>query len=206
MKLHGKKPQRKFRANAAVRPASSQPNAIEEEEEEPTMKLSNAFIVVLLLHLVAVGGIYAFNSLKAHHTSAVASIRSDAPAATPDAAVQTAAAPEVQSTPAAPAVQAVPVRTQAIVAPSPAAVAAVPKSATPVKGTIVKGSTAVGLLPKDSGVVHVVVKHENPVTIAKHFGVSQEDLLKLNHIEDPRKLQIGAKLHIPVKVPRTASN
>lgn len=35
------------------------------DSEEPTTKLSSAFIVVLILHVVAVGGIYAFNSIKA---------------------------------------------------------------------------------------------------------------------------------------------
>ena len=32
---------------------------------EPNMKLSHAFLVVLLLHVIAVGGLYAFNSMKA---------------------------------------------------------------------------------------------------------------------------------------------
>jgi LysM repeat protein len=35
-----------------------------ESESEPSMKLSQAFIVVLILHVVAVGGIYGFNKLK----------------------------------------------------------------------------------------------------------------------------------------------
>ena len=34
------------------------------------MKLSSAFVVVLVLHVVAVGGIYAFNALKAHQPAA----------------------------------------------------------------------------------------------------------------------------------------
>jgi len=34
---------------------------------EPNMKLSHAFLVVLLLHVVAVGGLYLFNSMKAGH-------------------------------------------------------------------------------------------------------------------------------------------
>jgi hypothetical protein len=33
-------------------------------EAEPNMKLSHAFMVVLILHIVAVGGIYAFNQIK----------------------------------------------------------------------------------------------------------------------------------------------
>jgi len=32
---------------------------------EPNMKLSHAFLVVLMLHVIAVGGLYAFNSMKA---------------------------------------------------------------------------------------------------------------------------------------------
>lgn len=35
------------------------------EADEPVTKLSSAFVVVLILHVVAVGGIYAFNSIKA---------------------------------------------------------------------------------------------------------------------------------------------
>ena len=35
-----------------------------DEESEPSMKLSHAFIVVLLLHVLAVGGVFAFSSLR----------------------------------------------------------------------------------------------------------------------------------------------
>lgn len=38
-------------------------------EEEPNMKLSHAFIVVLILHLIAVGGVFAFNSIKARQNA-----------------------------------------------------------------------------------------------------------------------------------------
>ena len=51
--------------------------------------------------------------------------------------------------------------------------------------------------PADSGKIYVVVKGDNPVTIAKKLKVSYDDLLELNHINDPRKLQIGQKLLIP---------
>ena len=39
------------------------------ETDEPTTKLSSAFVVVLILHVVAIGGIYAFNSIKASRLS-----------------------------------------------------------------------------------------------------------------------------------------
>jgi len=42
-----------------------------------------------------------------------------------------------------------------------------------------------------------VKKGDNPVTIAKKLKVPYDDLMALNHIEDPRKLRIGQKLLIP---------
>src|ERR1700758_4295831 len=40
--------------------------------EEPNVKLSRAFVVVLLLHVVAVGGIFAFSALKDHQSGSAA--------------------------------------------------------------------------------------------------------------------------------------
>src|SRR6187455_1042185 len=51
------------------------------DDEEPQTKLTSAFVVVLILHVVAVGGIYAFNQIKASRRIV------DAPAATGSAAV-----------------------------------------------------------------------------------------------------------------------
>lgn len=48
-----------------ARAASSRDEVEEyETEAEPSMKLSQAFIVVLVLHVVAVAGVYGFNQLK----------------------------------------------------------------------------------------------------------------------------------------------
>jgi len=55
------RPKKRLQATArAARPAMDN-----YDDEEPTTKLSSAFVVVLILHVVAVGGIYAFNSIKA---------------------------------------------------------------------------------------------------------------------------------------------
>lgn len=52
-----------------------------ENEAEPGMKLSQAFLVVLLLHILAVGGIYVFNEIKsATKAEPVAKTPSEAPA------------------------------------------------------------------------------------------------------------------------------
>jgi len=58
---------RRLRARAAV--MNQDEVDCEEYGPEPNMKLSHAFMVVLLLHVVAVGGLYAFNSMKAAKTS-----------------------------------------------------------------------------------------------------------------------------------------
>ena len=44
-----------------------------------------------------------------------------------------------------------------------------------------------------------VAKGDNPYNIAKKLGVSSQDLLKVNGIEDPTKLQIGQVLKVPSK-------
>ena len=59
-------PRKKLRA-AAQRSAAKYAEE-DYSAEEPNVKLSRAFVVVLLLHVVAVGGIFAFSALKDHQT------------------------------------------------------------------------------------------------------------------------------------------
>jgi len=54
-----------------------------------------------------------------------------------------------------------------------------------------------------SGKTYTVKKGDNPATIAKKLKVSYNDLIALNHIEDPHKLQIGQKLLIPTETVKT---
>lgn len=148
--------------------------------EEPSIKLSSAVIVVLILHIVAVSGIYAFSSIKAHRGAASfepVEKKDAAEAASKPAAAAPAAAPKVQRTSAA-----VPDRTTD--APPKKA------AATQSKGTL-----------KDSGETYLVAKGDKLATIAKKLHVHSEDLLKLNKIDDPKKLQIGQRLRIPAKRP-----
>ena len=78
---------------------------------EPTTSLSTAFIIVLVLHVVAVGGIYIFNSIKASRprtVEQVANSTSKPPAKTANATAktsppkQTSAPVEKAPTPAKP--------------------------------------------------------------------------------------------------------
>jgi len=58
---------RRLRARAAI--MNSHEEEFEDYGPEPNMKLSHAFMVVLLLHVVAVVGLYAFNTIKAGKNS-----------------------------------------------------------------------------------------------------------------------------------------
>src|SRR6266536_2358020 len=134
------------------------------EEMEPSMKLSRALLIVLLLHVVAVAGIIAFNAIKTRQASL------------PSA-----------STPTTVGIASADTKPQALALNSPTA------------QTSAKPPTKVS----DSGKVYVVAKGDNPVTIAKKFKVSYDELIALNHIDDPRKLKIGQKLLIPEKIKTT---
>ena len=154
---------KKLRATTARRSLAG-PEMDYEEMSEPNMKLSRALLIVLVLHVVAVAGIVAFNAIKT---------RQGSPIAATSVVNKTAPASER-------------VATTADVPAKPS----LPKT-TP-KAEHVK-SNASG----DSGKTYVVAKGDNPVTIARKLKVSYDELLALNHIDDPRKLQIGQKLLVP---------
>jgi LysM repeat protein len=176
---------KKLRASAARRSAGA-PEMDYEEMSEPNMKLSRALLIVLVLHVVAVAGIVAFNTIKTRQGSLP----------TPPAARSTKPK-TVEKAPANPPVVAkatvsTPVRheiTKTSHASTPATVK--PEH----KAEQAKQSTRSPLA--DSGTVYVVAKGDNPVTIARKLKVSYDDLIALNHIDDPRKIQIGQKLLIP---------
>ena len=180
---------KKLNATAARRRTIGVPDGMDYEEmAEPNMKLSRALLIVLLLHIVAVAGIIAFNTIKTREATSPGSLENTALAA------ETSATPAVATEPAASVstneVTKVAVQTQAN-APEKVADHAKPAIKTP------------GIM--DSGKTYVVVKGDNPVTIARRLHVNYDALLALNQIDDPRKLQIGQKLHIPVSASPTTS-
>ena len=195
----GQKPKKKLRASTARRSMSAPEEMDYEEMSEPNMKLSRALLIVLVLHVVAVAGIIAFNTIKSRQGAF--------PPSSPATTTTTTATKSEPSQPAAPLKgetpalasaansAALPKRDEAITtttatAPVPAVAKALP--AEPVKTTTSKpGTTA------DDGKYYIVAKGDNPVSIAKKLKVSQSDLLSANGITDPTKLQIGQKLIIP---------
>ena len=168
MKLPKLLRRKRLRAATGRRPLRATAHAASEEMSEPNMKLSRALLIVLLLHIVAVSGIIAFNAIKTRQGS-IAS-----------APIYSGVAPKTfgvrsTNTPAA--------------SPSPAAQ--------------IKRAQPVGNAADASHKTYVVARGDNPVTIARKFKVSYDDLISLNHIDDPRKLRIGQKLLIPSKTAKS---
>src|SRR5260370_41657633 len=71
MKLPKCSTRKKLRATAAHRSLRASGQTDCEEMSEPNMKLSRALLIVLLLHVVAVSGIIAFNAIKTRQSSFV---------------------------------------------------------------------------------------------------------------------------------------
>jgi LysM repeat protein len=171
-----------------------------EEMPEPNMKLSRALLIVLLLHVVAVSGIIAFNAIKTRESSFIPASSTSAepkPSATVSAGVHTDG-----------------VKAQTAATRKENAPHEDPKPSHPLSKLSSKDdyanapsiARASAVKPVSSGKTYVVKKGDNPVTIAKKLKVPYDDLIALNHIEDPRKLRIGQKLLIPKATkPKTTS-
>jgi len=197
MKMPKLLPEKKLKATARRVPQKVMEQY--EEEEEPVMKFSSAFVVVLLLHVTAFGGICAFNKIKANRvsapyerTSSAVETKPEQPPIAQSAAVQGEIVPVANQTTTAPV---------AMVSKKPATSQTAPASLKTNESPAVSHEAPAQSEPHvaDSGTIYTTVKGDNPVTIAHHFGVSYDELLRLNNIENPKKLQIGQKLHIPVK-------
>jgi len=227
----------KSRGRKVVRASARAMRGGEEEyyEAEPNMKLSHAFMVVLILHVVAVGGIYAFNNIKVNRSSAdqgTASRSSDilsnisskiakaAGGAIPSAALAGKASepqrmpgdadeplPAMRSAPALPTEVAPAAPVSAAVAPptvttapaAPVVTQSSPPKAETKAAAAAKTATAASKPATSTAApgTYKVAKGDNPYTIAKKFGVSYQELLKVNGVDDPTKLQIGQVLKIP---------
>jgi nucleoid-associated protein YgaU len=172
---------KRLRAATARRFGASAPMDYE-EMSEPNMKLSRALLIVLVLHIVAVAGIIAFNAIKTRQFSVAPS---------PAAATMT------ESSPVASTVKPVGAAPKSSVTQKAIATRDEPKPSHAPAKAIAKDEHKAA--PTDSSRSYVVVKGDNPVTIAKKLKVPYDELIALNHIDDPRKLQIGQKLLIPGK-------
>ena len=217
-------PRRKLRAAAARKSAR-----YDEEEyfvEEPNVKLSRAFVVVLLLHVVAVGGIFAFSTLKDRQSS-VNSVKNQAvtasPASTPVANIANGRAHSSSQTLV---YQVKAGDTLAGIAAqfglttrdletannlAPGTIVAIGREIVIPEHTNVKaggeleklldsrqtaGRTATGA-GSENGKFYTIQRGDNPATIARKFKITASELLRVNNIDDPKKLQVGQRILIP---------
>lgn len=186
---------KKLRASTAA--ARRAPVADDYYEDEPKTNLSSAFVVVLILHVVAVGGIYTFNSIRAARRGQEPAAARTATAENPAPQQRTAAADPVAEHPAPVAQPPAKGALKPVVAPVPALAKASP--VTSVRPAETGAAPNTGAALKASGKTYTVAKGDTPTAIARKLGTSTEELLKLNKIEDPKKLQPGQTLKVPAK-------
>jgi LysM repeat protein len=179
MRLPSLFPNKKLRATTARRSLAGPDEMDYEEMSEPNMKLSRALLIVLVLHVVAVAGIIAFNAIKSRQ--AVMPPVTDTTKATPLTSSQKLAAPaSVASDSTKPREE------------SSKPVVKEERKAIPVKA-------AAESTPKvESKKTYVVSKGDTPTSIAKKFKITSAQLLAANDIEDAHKLKIGRKLVVPM--------
>lgn len=229
-----------------------------ENESEPGMKLSQAFIVVLILHVLAVGGIYAFNQIKSVSKAAPVAkamekaepIAKPAPlddVSEPVKPVASVPATNVEASSSAESgrkhtviagdtlhriagVYGVDVASiekanglennsiikvgQVLSIPEPGTTSTAGKAASMTPPAVAKTSQPAPAVEKTipaetkaapekhvaqsaSTKTYTVSKGDNPYSIAKKLNVNPIELMKVNKIDDPRKLQIGQKLVMP---------
>ena len=169
---------KKMRATVARRPLRAA-TASYDEMAEPNMKLSRALLIVLLLHVVAVSGIIAFNAIKTRQGPPVSRTNSASRTAT--------AAPKDGA------------NRESVQSDNQGNSETKSGRASGKQSGKEHGKPTDSARHEDSKRVYVVAKGDNPAAIAKKFKVSYDELLSLNHIDDPRKLKLGQKLFIPAK-------
>jgi len=227
-------PAEALRAKATTSSGTYEKEDYEIEQEEPNMKFSHALLVVLALHVIAVGGVFAFNSIKAGQAAAA---KNSAKEEIARAAAQTSAQPK----PSAPdnVIEGWQGRTHTVQAGDtlsrlaslykttieaienengittysmirvgqvlkiPAAKPETPKPASaatpPPKSAVQSSAPNNQEVPPAAtdGNTYTVAKGDNPYSIAKKLHVSYNELIAINDIKDPTRVQIGQKLKIP---------
>ena len=185
MRLPSLFPRKKLRATTARRSLAGPDEMDYEEMSEPNMKLSRALLIVLVLHVVAVAGIIAFNAIKSRQ--GVIPPVTTTTKATPQAVAQKSSAPATT--------------TSDSTKPHEESIKPVVKEerkAIPVK------PVAEATPKTESKKTYVVAKGDTPTSIAKKFKITSAQLLAVNDIEDAHKLKIGQKLTIPAPKEKSA--
>ncbi|MGC1481690.1 MAG: LysM domain-containing protein, partial [Chthoniobacterales bacterium] len=174
-----KRPPAKLKLNASV--ARRAPRALPEEddyyddEQEPNMKLSHAFVVVLVLHVIAVAGVFAFSTIKTRQSpvfSETAATSETNDPFTPASAKTTTAAAAAD-----------PTATRAF---EPRSVTqAAPQTASEKVTADFKGET------------HEMRPGDTLTRVAGIYNVSIAAIQTENNITDPTKIRVGELIRIP---------
>ncbi|HVE16871.1 MAG TPA: LysM peptidoglycan-binding domain-containing protein [Chthoniobacterales bacterium] len=195
----GPPPQRppKLKLKASVARARRAPIVEEEdfmEEPEPNMRLSHAFVVVLVLHVIAVAGVFAFNSIKAGRAEIFAATKDQpaktAPAATEDPAAANASNPAPTG--------------NDTTDPSNGGAPSQPTAPEPAQPAI--ASAPVSAPAQGNAKTHELQPGETLTKVASEYGVTVTELQKANNITDPKKLRPGLVLTIPASTAKVASS
>src|SRR5256885_11469133 len=165
MRLPSLFPSKELRATGARRSLGVPDEMDYEEMSEPNMKLSRALLIVLVLHVVAVAGIIAFNTIKGRQGAMP-------PVSTTKTAAQTSL--QKSATPTVAAADSSRAREEAA---KPAIKEE--RKAIPVK-PIADSTTKAETTKK----TYTVVKGDTPGSIAKKFKITSDQLLGANKIED----------------------
>ncbi len=177
--------------------ATANPDALSAayDDDDGASRLSGAFVVVLLLHIVALVGVFAFARIK---DSRAAKTPEAKPSAIPAGAAANLGSPATPATnhsnsggkPAgsvAPASIPTPAPANAVVATNVAAGASIPVNET---------RTSAAEKPVAKG-IHVVKNGENLTKISNATGVPVADIVKANGLKNENDLRVGQELKIP---------
>ena len=227
-------PKRTRRLRARATTMNTHEAEFEDYGPEPNMKLSHAFLVVLMLHVIAVGGLYAFNSLKANK-AAKAQASKTIPMAKVPAPADPAPEPSANRGPDAgepknqppqeksPALVAKPsegakalrmnevpaskglATSQSLLGKAAALVAGVSAGST-TKLRAQNASPATPEVPAAAPVptTYTVVAGDSMTRIASKLGVAIPELEKVNGLTGSSVLQVGQVLKVPEKSVQTA--
>ena len=175
----------------------------DEAAPEPNIRLTRALGVMLLLHLVAAGGVLAFASIKERPVGTGKLLPAKVNRTNPRVAPAPGAGPTVPPGNAPtpyPATSA----PSAVATPAAASAGAGAGRATPTPALSRVEADAVRLIegggPNPTGGgerAYVVGRGETVQTIAQKLRVEPAALLRLNGIDDPRKIQAGQRLRVP---------
>lgn len=193
------KPPAKIKLNAAVARRSARAIPDEEEyyddEAEPNMKLSHAFVVVLVLHVIAVAGVFAFNTIKTRQSPVFA-----------DAATAGSATTTAETTPAATE----PAATQAARTFEPRSTGTTATATAPAEAPAAPATSQSAAPASDwSGKTHEIRPGDTLTRLSSLYGVSIAAIQEQNAITDPTKIRVGTVLQIPAPgdpAPAAATN